>query len=75
MAESYPSICPKLDDYGPCRDDHQRDAWKVLQRLVLARADGSLSTLFEIDEQQCGRIENIGFRQQVKFEGFILGLS
>jgi hypothetical protein len=74
LVESYPSICPKLDDYGPCRDSHQEDAWKVLQRLVAARSDGSLPSLFTIDEQSFGRIDGSGFQEQIQFEGFIFGL-
>ena len=75
LVESYPSICPSLDDYGPCRDGHQEDAWKVLQRLVAARADGTLPNLFGIDEQKVGRIEGVSFMEQIQFEGFILGLK
>jgi hypothetical protein len=74
FVESYPSICPSLDDYGDCRDDHQRDAWKVLQFLVEARANESLHRLFEIPEQPCGRVEGVSFESQIEFEGFILGL-
>ena len=41
LAESYPALCPQLDDYGPCRDndDNQKDAWRVLQHLVTARSE------------------------------------
>jgi len=74
LVESYPSICPKVDDYGECRDEHQRDAWKVLQFLVEARANESLHQLFEIPEQPCGRVEGVSFESQIEFEGFILGL-
>jgi hypothetical protein len=75
LVESYPSICPELDDYDDCRDDHQRDAWKVLQFLVAARADQSLGEMFEIKEQPCGRIDGVSFDTQIEFEGFILGLK
>lgn len=75
LVESYPSICPQLDDYGPCRDSHQKDAWKVLQQLVLARSDRTLAEKFTIEEQNCGRVNGVSFREQIQFEGFIFGLK
>lgn len=74
LVESYPSICPDLDNYGACRDEHQRDAWKVLQFLVAARANETLLQMFDIPEQPCGRIAEVPFETQIQFEGYILGL-
>lgn len=76
FVESYPALCPHLDDYGPCRanDGNQKDAWKVLQYLVSARMENRLPDLFSIPETPFGRLIDVAFRQQVQFEGFILGL-
>lgn len=77
LVESYPAICPQLDDYGPCQpnDGNQKDAWKVLQMLMTARTEKSLSDLFEIKELSIGRITDVPFVEQVRFEGFIFGLK
>ena len=81
LVESYPAICRPPDDataewWGPCRadDDHQRDAWKVLQYIVAARKDGTLPRAFEIPELRFGRIKDVGFWEQIQFEGCIFGL-
>lgn len=76
LVESYPALCPQLDDYGPCRDNdgNQRDAWKVLHMLIAARAENRLNDLFTINEVSFGRITNVPFVEQVQFEGFIFGL-
>ena len=75
LAESYPAICREPGDFGPCRDQHQRDAWKVLQMLLMRRNDGTLRDLFEVKERPFGRITGITFQQQIQFEGFILGIK
>jgi hypothetical protein len=75
LVESYPAICPSPSDYGPCRDEHQKDAWKVLQALLRKRHKGTLSGLFQIKEQPFGRIKAVDFEQQIQFEGFIIGIS
>jgi hypothetical protein len=75
LAESYPAICPTLGDFGQCRDDHQRDAWRVLQMLVTRRNERRLRDLFQLKERQFGRINCVGFQKQIQFEGFILGIG
>ena len=75
LAESYPAICRDPDDFGPCRDQHQRDAWKVLQMLMMRRKQGTLCDLFQVKEQPFGRITGVDFQQQIQFEGFILGIN
>src|SRR4051794_27832001 len=61
LAESYPAIFSMPVDYGPCRpdDQHQRDAWKVLQMLLKARNQERLPHLFHINEQRVGRITDV----------------
>ena len=75
LVESYPAIYPKLDDYGPCHDDHQKDAWKVLQWLLKADAAGSLGRAFAIALQPFGRYEGASFLEQIRFEGWIVGVA
>jgi hypothetical protein len=74
LVESYPAICPALEDYGPCEDAHQRDAWKVLKRMLQAAADHSLEDMFQIPRQSFGRIDGVDFLEQVGFEGWIFGV-
>lgn len=74
LVESYPAICPRLDDYGPCRDNDQRDAWKVLRHLATANQSGEIAQWFTIVEQSFGRISKLGFLEQIRFEGWIIGL-
>jgi len=74
VVESYPAICPRLDDYGPCLDDHQRDAWRVLEWLLLASRAGTLPTSFNIQLRSFGRVEGVGFEEQIRFEGWMLGI-
>lgn len=77
LVESYPALCPQLNDYGPCRDNdgHQRDAWRVLQMLISARAEGTLAEMFNINEVRFGRISEVPFKEQIRFEGYIYGLN
>jgi hypothetical protein len=75
IAESYPAICSYTGDFGPCRDQHRRDAWKVLQMLLAKRNEGTLQTLFHMREHPFGRIAGVDFRRQIQFEGYILGLT
>ena len=74
LVESYPAVCPALEDYGPCEDDDQRDAWKVLRRMLQAVADHSLEGMFQIPSQSFGRIDGVDFLEQVRFEGWIFGV-
>lgn len=77
LVESYPAVCASPEDFGPCRanDQNQKDAWKVLQALKKSRTDGRLGDLFHIKEQPFGRITNVEFKNQIQFEGFILGMN
>jgi len=77
LVESYPAICPKLHDrdYGPCANDHQRDAWRVLDWILHADKTETLRTAFKIPLTRFGRIESASFLEQVRFEGWIIGVS
>lgn len=77
LVESYPAIFPKLDDKddGPCTDDHQRDAWRVLDWVLWADETETLRAAFTIPLTHFGRIERVSFLGQVRFEGWIIGVS
>ena len=70
-----PRRCTNCLELGGWRDGHQEDAWKVLQMLVTKNLNGSLPELFEILEQDFGRISNVNFQTQIGFEGWIIGLN
>lgn len=74
VAEGYPAVCAALDTFGPCRDDHERDAWRMLQLVRKALLDDRLHDLFRVPELRCGRVQHVGFQEQVGFEGWILGV-
>jgi len=74
FVESYPSLAPSLEDYGPCTDDNQRDAWKVLDMLINRQNDDSIGDLFDIPHIPFGRYENVPLQDQIMFEGWILGI-
>jgi hypothetical protein len=77
LVEVYPAIFPEVPDYGPCRerDNNQRDAWKVLWHLMAANQHGEIGQWFTVAEQPFGRVTNVGFRDQIGFEGWIFGLK
>ena len=74
VVESYPAMYPEPASYGACRDEHCRDAWKVLRWMVEADASGTLEQAFELTLKPFGRVEGVGFEDQVRFEGWILGI-
>ena len=73
LAESYPALCSTADD-GVARDEHERDALRVLRHLVRALEAGTLRDEFTIRELPFGRVTGGSFDEQVRFEGYILGL-
>ena len=74
LVECYPALYPRLSDYGPCEDSHQRDAWRALQFLRGELEARTLAEWFQIPGVDCGRVAGVQFREQVQFEGWILGL-
>jgi hypothetical protein len=75
LVESYPALYPKLDSFGPCVTPDQRDAWKVLQWMSENDERGSLAEAFSPAPLRFGRIAGISFWEQVRFEGWILGVT
>lgn len=74
LVESYPALYPAPAGFGDCRDEHCRDAWKALQWMLTTDEAGTLYEAFEIDPVPFGRVEGADFREQVRFEGWILGV-
>jgi hypothetical protein len=74
LVESYPALYPPPDDYGPCIDPHQRDAWRVLHYLVEMKRKGRLPELFDVKPMPIGRALAVDFIDQIQFEGYIVGL-
>jgi hypothetical protein len=76
IVESYPAMYPEPSDFGGCPDNDRdcRDAWKALRWMVQADASGTLEQAFELTPQPFGRAVGVGFEDQVRFEGWILGI-
>ncbi len=75
IVESYPAVYPEPPDYGECTDEHCRDAWKVLQWMLREANDRTLKCRFEMAPKPFGRIEGVSFEDQIRFEGWIFGVS
>jgi hypothetical protein len=75
LVESYPAICPTPAEFGPCADAHERDAWKVLRRMIEASRAGALADAFKVPRKPFGRVEGVSFDEQVRFEGWIFAVS
>ncbi|CAA9287371.1 MAG: hypothetical protein AVDCRST_MAG93-3639 [uncultured Chloroflexia bacterium] len=75
IVESYPAMYPEPTSYGDCRDEHCRDAWKALQWMLGESASGTLMEAFDLPKKPFGRVEGVGFEEQVRFEGWIFGVS
>ena len=75
LVESYPAIYPKPSGYAECEYEHCRDAWKVSQWMLREANEGSLKCHFEIAPKPFGRVEEVSFEDQVRFEGWIFGVS
>lgn len=75
IVESYPAVCPEPQDYGECKDQHCRDAWKVLQWMLTEAKAETLDSRFEITPKPFGRGKDVSFEDQISFEGWIFGVS
>ncbi len=75
LVESYPAIYPTPATFGPCVTPHQRDAWKVLSWMIKEDGAERLAASFALNSQPFGRIEGRSFSEQVRIEGWILGVS
>jgi hypothetical protein len=74
IVESYPAMCPKLASFGPCEKADEQDAWKVLQWMINADERDELGESFSPAPPRFGRVTGIDFWEQVRFEGWILGV-
>ncbi len=67
--------CSKCNETDIWTDPNQEDAWKVLQMLVDMRSSGTLKEAFQIPDVPFGRYEEIDYKSQVQFEGWMIGLN
>ncbi len=74
LVETYPAICPKCDRDPSCQGGDEKDAWKVLKLLVAKNQDGTLPDLFRLPDLPYGRVAGVEPMEQIRFEGYILGL-
>lgn len=75
IAESYPAVYPVPESFGPCVNGHQCDAWKVLMWMMASDDQNRLRTALTLKPVPFGRFENVSFEEQVRFEGWILGVD
>lgn len=73
LLEGYPSAFPKLDDYGPCKDADQRDAWRMLHWMQATNCKGELEGCFELPSKALNSLGS-DLHDRVQFEGWILGV-
>lgn len=74
VVESYPAVCPPVAADGRWEDEHQRDAVRVLDWVLRAAATATLGSAFTVRPRPFGRVDGVGFEEQVRFEGWILGV-
>jgi len=74
IVESYPAIYPEPSDFGECTDEHCRDAWRVLQWMLGHHEKNTLGDYFDIAHKLFERVD-VGFEEQVRFEGWIFGVQ
>jgi len=73
LLEGYPAVFPRLADFGPCRDDDERDAWRMLDGMQIMNAAGQLEHNLRLPDGLVSRLAPDGL-QRVQFEGWILGV-
>lgn len=71
IAETYPALFP----FNECAESaHHGDARRVAGAASKALKGGTLSGWFEIPEIPFGRYTGVSLRDQISFEGWILGV-
>lgn len=75
LVESYPAIYPKPAICDQCATGDQRDAWRALHWMSEADERGSLVEAFSPAPLRFGRVAGTTFWEQVRFEGWILGVK
>jgi hypothetical protein len=74
ITESYPALYPTPKSFGPCVNAHQRDAWKALMWMMASDEQNHLRTALTPQPSPFGRFESVSFEEQMRFEGWILGV-
>jgi len=76
IVESYPAVFPLPTGARPYKEDENKeDAWKVLEWLMDADRKGELHRYFRIEPPPFGRIDGVDVAQQIRFEGWIIGVK
>jgi len=74
LLEGYPAAFPKLADYGPCVDQDQRDAWRMLAWMQRSNLQGRLERHFRLPVDALSTL-GPNIIERVQFEGWIIGVS
>ncbi|HET9227318.1 MAG TPA: hypothetical protein VFR31_11670, partial [Thermoanaerobaculia bacterium] len=74
LLEGYPAVFPRLADYGPCRDEDECDAWRMLEGMRIMNAAGQLEHNLRLPTDVLSRLVPDGL-QRVQFEGWIMGVT
>ena len=76
IAESYPALFPirPPPQPGAYKGDDERDAWRLAAWAQGEDAANSLVTTFTVPRVTFGRLEGIALEDQVRFEGWMLGV-
>lgn len=75
LVESYPAICRVPGEPRRPEDEHHRDARRVLDWMLRADRADQLGPAFQLPPLPFGRVEGVSFAEQVRFEGWILGVT
>jgi hypothetical protein len=73
LLEGYPAVFPTPVDFGPCRDQDERDAWRMLEWMRATNAVGQLEHSLQLPIDVITRLVPDGLRR-VLLEGWILGV-
>jgi hypothetical protein len=74
LAEAYPSLLPSAARQDP-KSTHARDALRIVSWLREQHLSGAVGKLFAPAFPPFGRYESVAVEDQIRFEGWILGLA
>jgi len=73
LLEGYPAIFPTLADFGPCQDQDERDAWRMLEWMRAMNAADQLERSLQLPVDVITQLIPDGLHR-VQYEGWILGV-
>lgn len=74
LLEGYPALFPAPESFGPCRDAHERDAWRMLDWMRMKNTDGGLERGLNLPANLLGGLLPDAL-ERIRFEGWILGVT